>query len=54
MRRRTAISLFIVVGIVGLWLGWKAGWYMAVDACLDAGGAWEYHGAYCYGTRAAD
>jgi hypothetical protein len=54
MRRRTALILILLVATTGSWLGWKAGWYMAIDACLDAGGAWEYQGAYCYGTHAAD
>jgi hypothetical protein len=54
VRRRTAILLIVVIGTIGLWFGWKAGRYMAIDACLDAGVAWEYHGAYCHGARAAD
>ena len=53
MKRRNAIIWIALVAVACLWLGWKAGWFMALDACKDAGGAWEFRGSYCYGTNAA-
>jgi hypothetical protein len=39
--------------LIGIAAGWKASEWLAVDSCLDAGGAWEYQGSYCYGAKPA-
>jgi len=45
----------LIVGVLAaLLLGWWARGYSNIDACLDAGGAWEDRGGYCYGARPAD
>jgi hypothetical protein len=45
-----------IVGLAALGLGLLAGWYMrdfmAVNACLDAGGAWTSPGV-CIGAPVA-
>ncbi len=42
--------------ILGLIVGASAGWwlrgYSDIDACLDAGGRWQYGGGYCEGVSA--
>lgn len=35
---------------VGAWAGWSMRSFLVIGACLDAGGAWEYGGPYCYGA----
>ena len=49
--RRTL--LMIAVLSVGIIIGWQVNNWLAIDSCLDAGGAWEYRGSYCYGVGPA-
>lgn len=41
------LVLCIMAFVAGLWLGWEAFQLVAVDRCLDRGGAWEYGDWYC-------
>lgn len=43
----------ICAALIGGWAGWSARAFLAVDACVDAGGVWEERGSYCYGARSA-
>jgi hypothetical protein len=40
--------------LLGLWLGWQANSFLAQDACLDRGGAWDEQARACRGTPAAN
>ena len=46
-RRAAAGAALLVLGLLGGW--WLRG-CLAVDSCLDAGGAWEDRGGYCVGA----
>jgi len=48
MRRNILIAALLALSAC---FGWWARGYLAVDACLDAGGMWVSHGGYCYGAR---
>jgi len=54
--KRQGHPMLWMVGLVALGLGVLAGWYMrdfmAVNACLDAAGAWTAPGV-CVGAPAA-
>lgn len=41
-----AASMMQVGALLGVLFGWQ---FMAIDACLDGGGAWESRGDYCVG-----
>ena len=51
MSRRYSVILLLVLA-VGAIAGWAARGFIAVDACLDAGGQWVDRGGYCLGARA--
>ena len=51
MTRRYIVILLLVLA-VGAIVGWTARGFLAVDACLDAGGQWIDRGDYCFGARA--
>jgi hypothetical protein len=46
MRLKIAIGVFIV-GVVGVWAFFKFSDFMAIDKCLDSGGAWNYETREC-------
>ena len=46
-RRAVVGAALLILGLVG---GWSLRGFMAVDSCLDAGGAWEEQGGYCVGA----
>ena len=47
-RRSAALgAALLILGLIG---GWALRGFMAVDSCLDAGGAWEERGGYCAGA----
>ncbi|MBX9815306.1 MAG: hypothetical protein K2X76_11445 [Sphingomonas sp.] len=51
LRRFLAVTALLAIGgLFGLFLGWK---FLARDACLDAGGAWNARGSYCLSTPKA-
>jgi hypothetical protein len=50
MRLRLLIA-FIALALVSAWIGWTLRGFIAVDACLDAGGRWQGSGQYCQGAR---
>ena len=53
MKAWTPILIAAFLGLsAGILVGWFARDFFAVDACLDAGGAWKAPG-YCVGVRAA-
>ena len=56
VRKRQGRPMLWIVGLAALGLGILAGWYMrdfmAVNACLDAGGAWTSPGV-CIGAPVA-
>ena len=47
-RSVAAAAALLIAGLVG---GWALRGFMAVDSCLDAGGAWEERGGYCVGAE---
>jgi hypothetical protein len=47
-RYRFALSLFATLALCAA-VGWMAKGWLDVDACLDAGGAWQHSGQYCAG-----
>ena len=52
MTRRIIIAATLAA-ILGGGAGWAARGFLAVDACLDAGGRWEARGGYCDGAHRA-
>jgi len=52
MRKKILLAIMLA-GVMGAWAGWSVRAFLAVDACMDAGGAWEGRGSYCYGVRPA-
>lgn len=44
------VVIAIVALLVGLGIGWTVRGYLAIDACLDAGGGWQIAGGYCTGV----
>jgi len=47
-RPKTLLLLLSMLALVcGLWLGWEANSFLAQDACLDRGGAWDYELRSC-------
>lgn len=54
-RRRGVRSIFWIVGVgalvAGVIIGWYARDFLAVNACLDAGGSWTNPGV-CIGALA--
>lgn len=46
MRLKIAIGV-IIVGVLGVWAFFKFSDFMAIDKCLDSGGAWNYETREC-------
>jgi len=51
--RSIALLVLFLTFVVGLWLGWHANSFMAQDACLDRGGAWDHETRTCYTSAEA-
>lgn len=51
MRRRAVVWVSIAIALC---VGWWARGFMAVDACLDAGGRWEARGGFCDGAHSEE
>jgi hypothetical protein len=50
MKRNSRTVLFcLATFLVGAYVGFWFKGQIAVDACLDAGGAWQSAGQYCVG-----
>lgn len=47
MRRIWLALLLTATLCLGLWGGWQAREFIAIDRCLDAGGAWDYDAFHC-------
>jgi hypothetical protein len=45
--RTFGLLALLLTFIFGLWLGWQANSFMAQDACLDRGGAWDHETRTC-------
>jgi hypothetical protein len=50
MRRKVVIALAIVV-VAALLLAPRVRRFLAIDGCLDHGGAWNYERDTCEGAR---
>ena len=46
-KRALAILVPVLTFALGLWLGWRANGFIAQDACLDRGGAWDQEQRIC-------
>ena len=51
--RALAILVPVLTFAFGLWLGWQANSFVAQDACLDRGGAWDQEQRTCATGNAA-
>jgi len=48
--RKRSILIGVVAAVFAAWAGWSFRSFVAIDDCLDAGGAWQERGSYCYGV----
>jgi len=48
IKRGVAIVVLFLTFVFGLWLGWQANSFIAQDACLDRGGAWDHETRTCH------
>jgi hypothetical protein len=46
--RAFALLVLFLTFVFGLWLGWQANSFIAQDACLDRGGAWDPETRTCH------
>lgn len=46
--RASAVLVLFLTFLFGLWLGWQANSFLAQDACLDRGGAWDHETRTCH------
>lgn len=46
--RGSAVLVLLLTFLFGLWLGWQANSFLAQDACLDRGGAWDHETRTCH------
>lgn len=47
MRRSLVVAVALFIFAAGLWMGWAANSFLAQDACLDRGGAWNREHRTC-------
>jgi len=54
--RLLSAAVLLLTFVTGFWLGWQANSFIAQDACLDRGGAWnpDARGCDTKGTGAKD
>jgi hypothetical protein len=46
MRLKITIGV-IIVGVIGVWAFFSFSDFLAIDKCLDSGGAWNYETREC-------
>ena len=51
MGRKVAALFLLVAFVAGTYFGWWVRGHSDIDACVDAGGRWEYRGSYCVGAK---
>ena len=51
MKRFPTLALVAVAILFGLLAGWLLRGQSDLDACLDAGGQWQFQGGYCLGIH---